>query len=177
MFTQSRREFLGSLGVFALSLKYVEPQLVLYNGNVITVDSRTPRAQAVAIADGRFTAVGTNAEIRPLATARTVKINLEGKTVLPGFIDAHSHPAYSGLTHLREVDADLRSIHRNSSGDPQEGGGNPSGRVGARLQVRRYQNARGAATHPAGSGRGGSQPPSANLSGGSPLPGVVIPRA
>jgi predicted amidohydrolase YtcJ len=87
MFTQSRREFLGSLGVFALSLKYVEPQLVLYNGNVITVDSR------------------------PLATARTVKINLEGKTVLPGFIDAHSHPAYSGLTHLREVDADLRSIH------------------------------------------------------------------
>jgi predicted amidohydrolase YtcJ len=110
MYNQSRREFLGSVGAFAFSLKRGEPQMILYNGNIITVDGRNPRAQAVAVADGRFTAVGTNAEVLPLATARTTKVNLEGKTVLPGFIDAHSHPAISGLLHLREVDADLRSI-------------------------------------------------------------------
>src|SRR5437899_2253732 len=38
------------------------------------------------------------------------KIDLGGKTVLPGFIDAHSHPAAAGLSHLRMVDCDLRSI-------------------------------------------------------------------
>ncbi|MCP5110084.1 MAG: amidohydrolase family protein, partial [bacterium] len=46
----------------------------------------------------------------PLATGATRKIHLEGKTVVPGFIDAHTHPVYSGIRHLRWVDCDLRSI-------------------------------------------------------------------
>ena len=66
-----------------------EPETVLVNGNIWTVDPSQPRAQAVAIAGGRFLAVGTNEEVRGLATARTRKIDLEGKTVVPGFIDAH----------------------------------------------------------------------------------------
>jgi len=86
------------------------PELVLYNGNIMTVNNRQPRAQAVAIAGGRFLAVGTNDEIRLLGDARTRLIDLAGKTVVPGFIDAHSHPAVSGRLHLREVDCDLRSI-------------------------------------------------------------------
>ena len=45
-----------------------------------------------------------------LASARVRKIDLGGKTVLPGFIDAHSHPASAGLQHLKSVDCDLRSI-------------------------------------------------------------------
>ncbi|MBI3695916.1 MAG: amidohydrolase, partial [Acidobacteria bacterium] len=63
-----------------------------------------------AIAGGRFLAVGSNDDVRNLATARTRRVNLEGKTVTPGFIDAHTHPASSGRRHLREVDCDLRSI-------------------------------------------------------------------
>jgi predicted amidohydrolase YtcJ len=111
MSRKSRREFLGSFGAFALApLARTEPDLLLFNGNFITIDAKQPRAQAVAIAGGRFLAVGSNDEVRALATARTRKIDLEGKTVVPGFIDGHTHPASSGRRHLREVDCDLRSI-------------------------------------------------------------------
>src|SRR5712692_5188816 len=110
----TRREFLsyaGSLGAFALMpTERTAPDLVLYNGNIITVDPRQPRAQAVAISRGRFLAVGSDADIRTLATALTRSVDLGGKTVTPGFIDAHSHPAEAGREHLREVDCDLRSI-------------------------------------------------------------------
>jgi predicted amidohydrolase YtcJ len=86
------------------------PELILHNANIVTMDSAQPRAQAAAIVAGRFLAVGSNDEILALASGRTRKVGLEGKTVVPGFIDAHSHPASSGLRHLREVDCDLRSI-------------------------------------------------------------------
>jgi predicted amidohydrolase YtcJ len=111
---QSRREFLRSIGAFALSaslpLERTEPELILYNGNIITINDRLPRAEAVAIAGSRFVAVGTNEKVQELATSRTNRINLEGRTVVPGFNDAHIHPAEAGLMHLRQVDCDLRSI-------------------------------------------------------------------
>jgi len=108
----SRREFICSLGAFlALPLLQAqEPDLILYNGNFLTVDEKSSRTQAVAISAGRFFAVGTNDEVLHLATGRSRKLDLGGKTVLPGFIDAHSHPAEAGLSHLRMVDCDLRSI-------------------------------------------------------------------
>ena len=106
-----RRNFLGALaaGAFARGAAG-EPELILWNGNIHTVDAANPHAEAGAIAGGRFFAAGSNEEIRRLATARTKSIDLGGKTVVPGFIDSHSHPASSGLRHLREVDCDLRSI-------------------------------------------------------------------
>jgi len=110
----SRREFvfgMGALGAVALfSLERTEPQLILYNGNFWTVNPQQPSAQAVAISDGRFLAVGSNDEILMLAAGAAKKIDLGGKTVLPGFIDAHTHPVDAGLLHLRMVDCDLRSI-------------------------------------------------------------------
>ncbi len=108
---QSRRRFLGSLAALTTltAFEQREADIILYNGNIVTMGS-TPRAQAAAIIDGRFFAVGENKEIQALATGRTKKIDLGGKTVVPGFIDAHSHPGSSGLQHLREVDCDLRSI-------------------------------------------------------------------
>jgi len=107
----SRRDFLGSLAAATLlPAARTEPETVLYNVHILTVDSAQPRAQAVAIADGRFLAVGSNEEIRALGASRTKQINLEGHTVAPGFIDAHSHPAAAGRAHLRQVDCDLRSI-------------------------------------------------------------------
>ena len=111
---QSRREFLRNVGVLAVSpaafFERTEPELILFNANIITIDDRQPRAQAVAVADGRLLAVGSNDKVRTLATGRTKKINLEGKTVVPGFIDAHTHPAVAGRMHLRQSDCDLRSI-------------------------------------------------------------------
>jgi len=107
----TRRGFLGGMtGLFLLPLERTEPQLILHQGNILTMNPHQPRAQALAVADGRFLAVGSSDEVRALATARTVQANLEGKTVVPGFTDAHSHPASAGLSHLRMVDCDLRSI-------------------------------------------------------------------
>src|SRR5436309_2506379 len=107
-----RRRFLGSLGALVLApLERTEPTLILYNANIITVDARNRRAQAVAIADGRLLAVGSNDEVRRLATGRTKKLDLEGRTVVPGFIDAHAHPASSGRDHLRMVACDSDSIY------------------------------------------------------------------
>ena len=108
----SRRELLyGFSGLTLLPfLRGQEPDLVLYNANIWTVDDKQPRAQAVAIVGGRFAAVGSNQEILQLATGRSRKLDLAGRAVLPGFIDAHAHPATSGREHLRMVACDLPSI-------------------------------------------------------------------
>ena len=111
MFETSRRNFVFGLGALALfPLERTEPDLILYNGNFWTVDPRLPRAEAVAISGGRFLAVGSNEDVLRLAAGRSRKIDLGKKTVVPGFIDAHCHPASSGRSHLRRVDCDLRSI-------------------------------------------------------------------
>lgn len=107
----NRREFIASLASLGLlSFDQLQPELILHNANIYTVDSAQPRAQAVAISGGRFIAVGSNDDVLRLATGKTKKIDMGQKTILPGFIDAHSHPASSGLQHLRSVDCDLRSI-------------------------------------------------------------------
>jgi predicted amidohydrolase YtcJ len=107
----SRREFLGALTAFSVfPLEQEKPDLILYNGNILTVNDQEPRAEAVAIARDRFLAVGGNSEVLNLSGAASKKIDLGRKTVTPGFIDAHSHPAEAGLMHLRMVDCDLRSI-------------------------------------------------------------------
>ena len=66
--------------------------LIVVNANVVTVDPQKPYAEAFAIENGHFSAVGTNAEIRRLATASTKILDLKGKTVTPGFNDVHLHP-------------------------------------------------------------------------------------
>ena len=110
-FLQSRRHFIATLSSLSLlALDKIEPEIILYNGNIYTVNPKEPKAQAVAIAGGRFIAVGNNDEVLRLATRRTKKIDAGHKTILPGFIDAHTHPAYSGIKHLKMVDCDLRSI-------------------------------------------------------------------
>lgn len=106
----SRRGFLGMVGAASLRAGTVKPELILVNGNIHTMDSANPHAQAVAIAGGRFFAVGTNQEIANLPSAGIPKVDLGGRTVTPGFIDAHLHTASSGLRHLKEVNCDLRSI-------------------------------------------------------------------
>jgi predicted amidohydrolase YtcJ len=87
-----------------------EADVILYNANILTIETAQPRAQAVAIAGGRFLVVGSNDDVRNMAKAGTRQVDLGGKTVVPGFIDAHTHPCYAGIRHLRWVDCDLRSI-------------------------------------------------------------------
>jgi predicted amidohydrolase YtcJ len=103
----SRRSFLA-LAAASLRATTLKPDLILYNGNIHTMDPSAPHAQSVAILDGKFFAVGTNDELANFAGVP--RIDLAGRTVVPGFIDAHLHTASSGLRHLKEVNCDLRSI-------------------------------------------------------------------
>lgn len=84
------------------------PDLVLINGRVLTQDPAAPRAEAFAIRDGRFIAIGSTADIRSLASGNTTIIDASRMTVTPGFIDAHCHPG--SLEELYDVNCDLRSI-------------------------------------------------------------------
>jgi predicted amidohydrolase YtcJ len=107
----TRRDFLASMAAVAAIPDWREvPELILVNGDILTMDTALPTAQEVAIANGRLLAVGTNSEIRALTRPGTRTVDLGGKVVIPGVIDAHNHPAGAGLQHLREVDCDLRSV-------------------------------------------------------------------
>lgn len=65
---------------------------VFINGLITTLDPATPQAEAVAVKDGRFIAVGTAADIAAYRGDATQVIDLQGRRVLPGLIDAHTHP-------------------------------------------------------------------------------------
>jgi predicted amidohydrolase YtcJ len=87
------------------------PALILHHGRFTTLDRRNPQAEAVAIRDGVFTAVGSDAEILPLAGDATQMIDLRGKRVLPGLIDNHLHIIRGGLNFNMELRWDgVRSL-------------------------------------------------------------------
>lgn len=73
------------------------PDLILHNGNVLTVDAGFRRARALAVTGNRISAVGANEEVLRLRGPATRVVDLRGKTVSPGFIDAHVHAAHVGL--------------------------------------------------------------------------------
>jgi hypothetical protein len=76
-------------------------ELVFVNGAVYTVDAARRWARAVAVADGRISAVGTDDDVRELIGPNTEVIDLAGKMLLPGFQDAHNHPPAAGIDMLR----------------------------------------------------------------------------
>ncbi|MBM4309177.1 MAG: amidohydrolase family protein, partial [Deltaproteobacteria bacterium] len=65
--------------------------LILFNANVITMDPTSPVAQLVAIRNGKIEKVAGNDHLKDLRNSKTKVIDCHGKTVLPGFIDAHIH--------------------------------------------------------------------------------------
>ena len=75
--------------------------LVLTGGSIATVDAARSWAQALAVRAGRIVAVGTDAGIKPHVGPGTRVIDLRGRTVTPGFQDAHVHPLHGGLARLR----------------------------------------------------------------------------
>jgi predicted amidohydrolase YtcJ len=75
--------------------------LVLVGGSVMTINPVRPVATAVAVRGGRIVAVGAEREVAALAGSRTRRIDLRGRTLLPGFIDAHCHPVMAGVDLMR----------------------------------------------------------------------------
>lgn len=83
--------------------RLVQANLVLLNGNIHTMDPQHPQVSAVAIAGNRVVAVGSDDEVHALLARGGRTVNLHGRTVVPGFIDAHIHFLSYGLS-LREID-------------------------------------------------------------------------
>ena len=101
-----RREFMGLCGAGVAGLTSVpwaagtaiaqvagaqDPDLVVVNAKVYTVDAQQPQAQAFAVKAGRFVAVGNSEDIKALAGRHTQTYDAQQMTVVPGFIDAHNH--------------------------------------------------------------------------------------
>ena len=83
---------------------------VIRSANVITIDYDRPRASAVAIRAGRIIGVGRDTDVETLIGPDTEVLNLRGKTVMPGFIDAHIHVLSSGTRHVMAADCALPDI-------------------------------------------------------------------
>ncbi|HUQ82089.1 MAG TPA: amidohydrolase, partial [Gemmatimonadaceae bacterium] len=116
---RTRREFMGltAAGAAGLLLRpsladarsalsaflsaSVDPDLVVLNAKVYTMDTAAPRAEAFAVHGGRFIAVGTSAAMKALAGKRTQLYDAKGMTIVPGFVDCHNHAG--GTTLLYEV--------------------------------------------------------------------------
>lgn len=79
------------------------PDLIIVNGRLITFDPARPHAEALAIAGGLITAIGTTTDVRALAGPATQVIDAQGGTVLPGFIDSHVH-LFAGAVELDYLD-------------------------------------------------------------------------
>ncbi len=90
-------------GARSASAAGLSADMVIYNGKILTADNPDPEkfrtVQAAAIIDGRFLAVGTNEEALQWAGPETKKIDLGGRTVLPGLVETHAH-IYGYSSHL-----------------------------------------------------------------------------
>ncbi|HYG75287.1 MAG TPA: amidohydrolase [Planctomycetota bacterium] len=100
---------LSSLFMHAEVLHAAEADLILHSGKIVTVDRAFSIQQAVAIGGGKLLQVGSNDAVLKLKGAGTEVIDLQGKTVIPGLIDSHVHPAAASLT---EFDHDIPTMEK-----------------------------------------------------------------
>src|SRR5262249_54842282 len=88
------RGLMVAIGLLTLSVPRLAAQqadIILHNGKILTVDAQFSTAQAVAITGQKIAAVGDDQKILAMAGPNTVKIDLQGRTVVPGLIDRHDH--------------------------------------------------------------------------------------
>src|ERR1700761_313166 len=74
------------------------PELIIYDAKIVTVDGKFSVAQAAAVTGGKFSAAGDDKTVLAPAGPDTVKLDLHGQTVLPGFSDTHNHQLTQGAT-------------------------------------------------------------------------------
>jgi hypothetical protein len=84
-------QFIFLLTSIFSSLLFASPELIVMNADIRTADSTKMRANAFAVEAGKFIAVGTNEEISKFEESNTRVLDAEGKSILPGFIDSHTH--------------------------------------------------------------------------------------
>ena len=98
------KRFIPSLLSAALACASLESMaaadLILTNAKVFTGEPGQALQQAVAVEDGKILQVGSNAAINALADAKTQRIDLAGKVLMPGMIDTHSHPVMGAMASM-----------------------------------------------------------------------------
>ena len=77
--------------IIPFKASYAAPDLIIINADIRTADPKRMTAEAIAIKDGKFFAIGSSSEIEKLKDKDTKVLDVEGKTILPGFIDSHTH--------------------------------------------------------------------------------------
>jgi predicted amidohydrolase YtcJ len=116
----TRRRLLGAAALGALAGGWVHGRagaqdapadLILRNARVTTLDAARPEAEALAVKDGRFLAVGAERDLQALGGDRTIVVDAGDRRVIPGLIDSHMHVIRSGLNYNMELRWDgLRSL-------------------------------------------------------------------
>jgi predicted amidohydrolase YtcJ len=154
LMNHNRREFIGLAGAGVagivsetmLEAETQDADLVVFNAKVYTVDSNVPKAEAFAVKNGRFVAVGSNRNIRALIAKGTQTFDAKQMTIVPGFIDCHNHapgdvllyevivgdPYVVEFVTIASIVDKLRAKARDT----------PPGNMGGRLFLRRHQGER-----------------------------------
>jgi predicted amidohydrolase YtcJ len=98
-------------GATGSSASPAQATIVFHHATVLTMDAQRPRAEAIALRGDRILALGSNEEIRRLVGSSTATVDLGGRTLMPGFVDSHTHlfqrAADSGLTYDQAQDLAL----------------------------------------------------------------------
>ena len=86
------------------------PSHIFHSGRILTVDAQFRTVQALAVRGGRIVAAGANADVLKLAGPGTQRIDLGGKTVMPGLIDSHVHAPSASMYEFAQAIPDMESI-------------------------------------------------------------------
>jgi predicted amidohydrolase YtcJ len=101
---------LVSLGLCGAAAGAEEADLILHHGKVVTADRNFTVRQALAVKGDRLIRVGTDDEVLATRGPKTTMIDLQGKTVLPGLIDSHTHPTGASLTEFDHPVPDMETV-------------------------------------------------------------------
>ncbi|MFN7928412.1 MAG: amidohydrolase [Blastocatellia bacterium] len=107
----------GWLFCFSQAQAQLSPDTVYVNGTVITMNAAQPQVEAIAVLGERIVAVGSNRDMRALAGKQTRVVDLQGKTLLPGFYDAHSHFVSGAMAGMYMADLNSPPIGRINTMD------------------------------------------------------------
>ena len=101
---------LVSAALLATAIWGQKADLILYNGHILTVDAQFRVADSLAVSGDRIVGIGTQADVDRLGDSRTRRINLKGKTVLPGLMDSHVHAVDASMYEFDHPVPDMETI-------------------------------------------------------------------